>query len=411
MNPISPRSTIRKYILVSLFLIGIVIAAYFANFAFVQQNPGGPDLLAHWQGIKLFISNGQNPYTDVTANLINATIRSTIAGTEGTYRFVNPLYSIVFYAPLSVFKDFSVARAIWMTFLEILAGIALVLILRSTALKQNFWSVLIIGLSGFLSVPLLNSFMNSSLAVVGLAFLCFSVYALVHNQDEAAGLFLAISLVIPHLTVICVLFLVVWAVQKKRWTLCGWFFGTFVLLIGFSVLLIPGWLVDFGNNWIKYSGINPVRIQPLDLSLLTIRLMITKNLILVGVLISEFYFVKSLGIRRLLWQIALLFTLSPWLGLNVPSDHTILFIPGLIIGLGFLLEVWQNKAKVALFLIPLLLWLLSWVFSGWVLEIPVSTTATFFEAIFPSIVLILLYWSRWWILSKEKYPEYTGKVR
>jgi len=253
--------------------------------------------------------------------------------------------------------------------------------------------------------------MNGSMAIVGFAFLCFSASTLIQNQDEAAGLLLAFSLVIPNLSGVCALFIVIWAILNKRWKLVGWFIGTFVLLIGFSVLLIPGWLVDYGNSLVKYSGINPVRAQAFSPSLLTIRLMITKNLILLGLLISEFFFVRTVGKRRLLWQIALLFTVSPWLGWKVQFDHTILVIPGLIIGLGFLLDVWQNKAKRALFLMPLLLWLLLWLFSGYLFEIPISLTETFTEIIFPSIVLVLIYWSRWWILSKEKYPEFVEKVR
>ncbi len=411
MNTIATRSIIRKYIILTIILVGIVIAAFFGNLAFVRQNPGGLDFLAHWQGIKLFISNGQNPYSDATANLINSTIRSTLAGNEGTYRFVNPLFSIIFYAPFSLINNFETARAAWMTFLEILAVAAIVLSIRSTSLRQNIWLVLIIGISGFLSVPMLRSLMNSSMAIVGFAFLCFSASTLIQNQDEAAGLLLAFSLVIPNLSGVCALFIVIWAILNKRWKLVGWFIGTFVLLIGFSVLLIPGWLVDYGNSLVKYSGINPVRAQAFSPSLLTIRLMITKNLILLGLLISEFFFVRTVGKRRLLWQIALLFTVSPWLGWKVQFDHTILVIPGLIIGLGFLLDVWQNKAKRALFLMPLLLWLLLWLFSGYLFEIPISLTETFTEIIFPSIVLVLIYWSRWWILSKEKYPEFVEKVR
>lgn len=395
----------KRYYVIGVTLIAITIILFFANLSFVRGNPGGFDFLSHWQGTRLFITEGIDPYSDSSTSQINALINGQGAvADEGDYRFTAPLYSIILYAPLSLIKNYEIARAIWMTFLEFSLVISAILALNWTGPKKTFLVKVLLVIILVFSVPSVKSLLSGSLSIVSLLLLIGVITLLLKRQDEAAGLLLAFSLIKPDMVILIVLFLLIWAIVKKRTRITWWFMGTYALVIGFSMLLIPEWPVTFIQNVISYSTSNPIRMVGTASSAISIRLLIAKNFALIVLLVVEWFVVKTEGNKRLIWNIAVLLVVSQWIGTSVNIEHTILIIPAFYVGLGILLEVWRGKVSLVSILLPIVLFILTWIFSGVILpEISTGLTTIILAIVTSFVVLVLLYWSRWWVIRSEKY--------
>ena len=127
------------YIAVILIAVVLVLLTL-ANYAFVQENPGGNDFLVHWVGTRALFVDGLSPYSDTAAERIqtHAYGRPAEPG-EHELRVAYPLYSVLVFLPYALFSDYEIARALWMTTLEAaLVGLAFVS-LRLVRWKMGLW--------------------------------------------------------------------------------------------------------------------------------------------------------------------------------------------------------------------------------------------------------------------------------
>ncbi|MEN6621395.1 MAG: glycosyltransferase family 87 protein [Smithella sp.] len=393
----------RNYV-IGVSLVALAIVLFFGNLSFVRGNPGGFDFLAHWQGTRLFITEGIDPYSDSSTSQINALINEQGAADEGDYRFTAPLYSIILYAPLSLIKNYEIARAIWMTFLECLLVLSGILVLNWTRWKISLSVKALLLIILVFSVPSVTSLLTGNPSIVSFVLLAGAITFLLKRQDEAAGLLLAFSLIKPEMVYLIVLILLIWARVRKRTRLVGCFLGTFALMIGFSMLLIPEWPIAFVQGIINYSTGNPIQVAGTAPSAINIRLLIAKNLALIVLLVFEWFAVKIHGSKRLIWNIAVLLVISQWIGNSVNIEHTIFIIPALYVGLAFLMEVWKGKVALVSILLPIALFILTWAFSGVIFPgISAVWSTVILTIMTPSVVLVLLYWTRWWVIRSEKF--------
>ncbi len=392
-----------------LLIIGIFIVLFsllvFGNLTIVKANPEGYDLFPHWYATRLYIKDGINPYSDLSVSMINNTISTVLNPSEGeVYRYVAPLYAIIFYSPVSLIGDFEIARALWLALLETMVIIIVLLLVQWVNWKRRIATVSLFMVLMLLSWPTVNAIIEGSILIV--AFLLFVISAtLIHQKhDEAGGLLLAFSTIHPMLFGLGALLVLVWAAFQRRTRIIWWFLGSFVLLIGFSVLLIPDWLFSYVSILTDYVGFNPmVSVSSIENQMVD-RLLLAKSVAILLLLAFEWIVVKGQGNRRLTWNFALLFLLLPWMARNIPIENTILYTPGLILALCLFNERWQGKAKFITYFLPCLLFIMVWLFSGSLLpglSIVLSRIVLF--VVQPFMILIFIYWSRWWVLSLEKF--------
>ena len=118
-----------KYIVLLILVLGTIIGLTLVNFQFSSQNPGGNDFLARWNGAHEWLINGNNPYSNQVSEVAQRMIYGRLADAskgEDIAHFVYPIYSMIFFAPFAL-MDYTLARAVWMTVLE-LALIALTVV-------------------------------------------------------------------------------------------------------------------------------------------------------------------------------------------------------------------------------------------------------------------------------------------
>jgi hypothetical protein len=404
------KAPIRIYIAVSIPII-LVVALFFANLAIGRLNPGGLDFLAHWQGARSFIIDGANPYSDQVARLIATKASEISPGETGDYRFVEPLLSLLVFTPFALIPEFEIARAMWMTLLEM--SLLLSAYLIASLIRNKAWliglivSIVVIGLN----FPNVNSLLDGNLLLISIVLIVGSFYLLLRQNDEGAGLLLALSLVKPETAYPIIVVLLIWVILKKRWTVLWWFIAVVVILVGFSLVLIPNWPIHYLQSVIEFSARNPVRQEELSPTALEIRLLVVKNLAVGLLIIYEWFLVKTEGRQRLLWNMGLLMAVLPWIGRRVYLENTGFIFIALLIGLGFLSQTRINKSNLAFHVFSLLFVFSSWIFSGSLVPgISESWVRICHNAVLPVLALIILYWSRWWIIQREKFAVDTFKL-
>ena len=404
------KAPIRIYIAVSIPII-LVVALFFANLAIGRFNPGGLDFLAHWQGARSFIIDGANPYSDQVARLIATKASEISPGETGDYRFVEPLLSLLVFTPFALIPEFEIARAMWMTLLEMSLLLSAYLIAR--LIRNKGWliglivSIIVIGLN----FPNVNSLLDGNLLLISIVLIVGSFYLLLRQNDEGAGLLLALSLVKPETAYPIIVVLLIWVILKKRWTVLWWFIAVVVILVGFSLVLIPNWPIHYLQSVIEFSARNPVRQEELSPTALEIRLLVVKNLAVGVLIVYEWFLVKTEGRQRLLWNIGLLMAVLPWIGGHVYLENSGFIFIALLIGLGFLSQIRINKSNLAFHVFSLLFVFSSWIFSGSLVPgVSETWVSIWHNAGLPVLALIILYWSRWWIIQKEKFAVDTFKL-
>lgn len=404
------QASIKIYIAVSIAII-LVVALYFGNLAIVRSNLGGLDFLAHWQGARSFITNGINPYSDQVAGLIATKVSEIGAGETGEYRFVEPFLSIVVYAPFALIPEFEIARALWMTLLEV--SLLLSAYMIASLIRNKGWLIVLIVSSVVigLNFPNVNSLLDGTLTLISIALIVGSFYLLLRQNDEGSGLLLALSLVKPETAYPIIVVLLIWVIFKRRFTVLWWFFAFVVILVGFSLVLIPEWPIHYLQSVIEFSARNPVRQEELSPTALEIRLLLVKNLAIGVLIIYEWFLVKTEGKQRLLWNIGLLMAALPWVGGRIYLENSGFAFLALLIGLGFFSQIRINKNNHVFHVFSLFMVISSWILSGSLVPgISETWIRIWHNVALPALTVIILYWSRWWIIQNEKFSADPFKL-
>lgn len=206
----------------ALLLVAILPLTW-ANYRFATNNPGGNDFLVHWEGARALLIEGLSPYSDEVAIRIQVhTYGRPAASGEHELRVAYPLYSLVIFAPFALIGDFTLARALWMTFLEIaLIAIPFICIMLTRWRPGNL--VLIFFLIFFVVwYHGMRPLINGNVVILVTLFLLVAVWFLKTRRDEMVGVMLAISTIKPHIVLLPIIFILLCSVSQKRYK---YFFG------------------------------------------------------------------------------------------------------------------------------------------------------------------------------------------
>ena len=401
---------IRKNRMLSIGIVLIISAAFlvgliWVNVQFSRNNPGGNDFLAHYVGTRALIFEGKSPYSEEVALEIQRRVfgRPAEPG-EIEHRVVYPLYSIIIFAPFALIKEYAIARVAWMTVIEISLLATGFLALRITKWKPKliililYYQFAVLWYHGFRAV--IN---GNAVILVGL-FITGSLYALLQENEEAAGILLALSTIKPNLSLLYISFVLLWCVYQKRFRIILWFFGGMLFLILGGMVLIPDWILQ--NIWeiLRYPGYNPpVSIgEVLGLVFPGIASIIRWGIgIVLGLLLGyEVWAARKKKADWFIWTACLTLTISQWIGIATdPGNFVILFTPFVLI-LARLEERWKDQSR---YLTPVILG--TTFFGLWFLFIatinfeyqPMQSSIMFFP--FPGMILVGLYWIKWWVVG------------
>lgn len=403
-----------KWLYISLFIIIVFALLTMANYQFSTTNPGGNDFLVHWMGTRNFITEGTSPYSDETALKIQTLIYGRAAQSgEHEMRVAYPLYSIFLFLPFALIKDYVLARALWMSVLEI--SLILITIL---SIRLTYWKVRPLWMAGFMLFVLLSyhgarPLINGNAVIVITLFVLLALICIRDGKDEAAGILLALSTIKPQNVLLLVIFVLLWALFNKRTKIITYFLGSMFLLVGFATVLIPDW---FGQNFreiLRYPSYNP----PLSLGAAMAakfgdvgqRLSYVITGILTTVLLAEWWIGRFAETKRFLWMAFLTIAISQWIGISTDPGNFILLYPGFFFCLSMIDTRWKGKSK--LFIGSLLGVLLIGLWALFLITAHRSYTliqSSFMFLPMPMVNILLLYWVRWWSVKSNRINSFEG---
>lgn len=401
MSNINSSASTRIAVLLLTLFIAVLIGLTYVNYRFTEQNPGGNDFLVHWVGTRSLIIDGISPYSEEVALRIQTRAYGRPArADEHQLRVAYPLYSSLIFAPFAAIPDYNLARALWMTVLEV--GLVLLSIFCARLTKWQPGILVMFTLLLFTMVwyhgirPLVN---GNAIVLVAL-FIAGALLAIRSESDELAGILLAFSTIKPQIVVLFIPLVLLWGFSNRRWRLILWTFGSLMILTVLGMFFIPDWIIQNIREVLIYPGYNPPGTpgaaflewwpgvgRQLGWGL---------TIVLSAVLLVEWGAVWGKGFRWFLWTASLTMVVSQWIGIQTdPGNFVVLILP-LVVIMAALEERWGGSARImSIFLMLALaigLWalFLSTVVYG---DQPQQHPIMLFPL--PFILLIGLYWVRW----------------
>jgi len=310
------------------------------------------------------------------------------------------------YTPLALFRDFSIARGLWMLLSEVALFGSVLLALNLSEWQPPRWFTILLFGFGLLSYFSLHALISGTPAIV-LTFLYLSILlALRSFSDELAGALLLLVAYQWEVGGLFFLFILVFVIANRRWNvLAGFGMSLFVLLV-ISFLTNSDWGLPYIRAVLSdlYRGANLNLGQILSNWFPQSRFSLGG---IVSIILGLVVFLESLAsveahFRRVVWTASLALAATPLIGFAIfPSNHVVLILPFILI-LALAWERWKRRRVLYAVLILMLALLIPF---GLYLQ-TVSVYNPFYTdllAVLPSVAAIVgLYWMRWWVLRSPR---------
>jgi hypothetical protein len=411
---IHPGAALNKRYVDVLFVIAVLAAAAglaaltWVNYRYSVQNPGGSDFVPRWVGTRLFLMNGQSPYSDATTTEIQKMFygRQARPG-EDQVLFAYPLYSIFIFGPFAMIEDFNMARAVWMTILEVAA-----LLLTAAGLSLARWRPPALMLAGLLIFALLwyyglRTLINANAGLLIALFVSGVLLLIRSEQDGLAGVLLALSTFKPQVVLPLVILVLLWAASRRRWVLFWSFLGSLALLVAVMALLIPNWI---WQDFVQIAAYPEYTMPKTPGEIFTYwmpgvgrQMGWAVTVLAVGTMIWEWRSAWNKDFRWFLWAAYLTLALTPLTGLQAATENYMVMLPAVLLIFAAWDGEWGPLGRVLITASCLVLFFGLWALFLVTLQRgdqPVQGPIMFFPL--PIFVIAGLYWVRWWVLRPEQ---------
>ncbi len=400
-------------------LIAVIIGLVWANYRFSERVATGESFLPRWMGTQLFLTQGISPYgEEATAIIQNLRFGRLARENEDQSLFLYPFYSILVFAPFSLVKDFVMARALWMTVLEIaLIGLlAISISLSGWRISVLFWAVLLFfTLFWYFSA---SPLISGDVSILCSLFIALSLMSIRSGNDVFAGFFLSLASIKPQMVLVFGIFVLVWAAANGRWLLFWSPIGSLAVLVAATSLLLPNWwVVEELKQVIVYLGYSqggtPGAVIKYWLPGIGTQMGWVTTVLVMGTLLWEWRKAIRQDYNGFLWTACLTLVLSNFLGIRTSTQNFVAALPGLIL----VLAVWDERwGKIGRLLPAISLCIL---FLGiWAVFINSSRNGIIADLdpliffLLPIFIATGLYWVRWWAVRPPRLPleEFSARV-
>jgi hypothetical protein len=399
------QRNVLKYIIVSVLALAGVAGLGWANYRFTAQNPGGNDFLPRWLGTRLFLMEGQSPYSEQTTLEIQRFVYGRVArADEDQVLFVYPFYSFVIYAPFSLIQDYLLARTLWMTLVEIAILAVAVLAVALSRWRASLPLLVLFVLFSALWYHSIRPLINGNTSILIALFVALAFWAIHENYDVLAGFLLAFSTIKPQVIVLLVAFVFIWAISRRRWTIIWSFIGSLALLIASTSLLIPNWVLQNIGQIISYPVYtlpgSPGAIFTEWMPGIGSQLGWVLTAILAVILLLEWRLALGKDFRWFFWTACLTLVITPLIGVRTATANYIVLLPALALVFATWYQRWGRAGRwlviVAMLALGVGIW---WLFLV-TQQDGVQHSILFFPL--PVFLLVSLYWVRWWAVNPPR---------
>ncbi len=242
---------------VTLILMAILLLIFFVvmsigNYSFSEKNPGGADFVPRWLGVRLLLTEKVNPYSDEATEKIQEFIYGREArDDEDQVLFVYPLYSFIFFAPYSMLSNYNLARALWLTTLEVAIILITIFSLYLANWKPPPGLLAVLILFALFWYHGLRPLINGNPSILAAFFTISALLAIRNEHDVLAGILLGFATIKPQVIVLLLPLIIIWAISRRRLRLIASTAATVGILIVFATAMMPGWI---GQNLAQISA-------------------------------------------------------------------------------------------------------------------------------------------------------------
>ena len=405
-------------ILAAIFLACLVLAAlgglFWANNIAVKSQPIEKDFLVPWLGARTFLQYGDDPYGDPATQRAQIVYYGKLAA-DGQDPLVLwlPLPVELFYFPIALVKDYTLARTIWQTCVEI----ALVA-LAFSSMRLAGWKpgrlllpvVLLFPLAWVYGAITLTS--GSAAAFVALALAGF-LLALRKERDELAGGLLIFLVSAARLTGILSIFIFWWVFYQRRWRVLWGFLMGLAVLLALSFLFLPGWFLPFLRGLMSHYAYSPAFTTTGILAGMSPIVGLRFGWVLAGILLLVLFFEWGTTLRKdfrtFVWTTCLTISLTPLVSVPLaPREYPILAIP-LILIMAMLAErrPWIKSWGLAGMIMVVIVAGSWWLTLGLAGSNAYTTLANSLILLMPILLTAGLAWMRWWFIHPKPGRQET----
>lgn len=394
-------------VLLLLIFLGLIFGLTYANYQFAINSPGGNDFLARWTGAHYWIVEGVNPYAPEVSLAAQRMIYGRPADPgagEDVAHFVYPLPAMLFFAPFGLLS-YPVARALWMTVLEIGLPLLAILSVFTARWKPSRWLLAFFILFSIFWYHGMRAVIIGQFAVIEAVLLVGALLAIQRDADSLSGVLLGLSISKPQMAYLLIPFVLIWALSVRRWQIILWTLGTLVVLLGGSIWIMPDWplrwlqqLVDY-PSYTRYGS--PVSITLNFLPRGNQVAVLTTSGLLGLYMLWEW--VRALGkdLPWFQWTAAMTLVIT---NLVSPRTATTNYVV-LLLAFTIAFKAWEDRWSRGRWLSWILLAVtLVGLWALFLTTVDGNIEAAIMYLPLPYLSLAMLLWTRWWTIRTTRLP-------
>ncbi|MBA4420418.1 MAG: hypothetical protein C0391_04660 [Anaerolinea sp.] len=398
------RTILINLILFVIVLMLIIAGLTWANYSFAIANTGSNDFLPRWNGAHEWLLNGNNPYARATSLVAEKMVygrHARLLHGEDQMNFSYPIYAMVIYAPFGLL-DYPLARAFWMTALEISIFLLVLLGLRLVEWKLRWKSlawVIIFGMTWYFS---LRAIMEGSFTAVSVLLIIGTLLCIKTKHDLLAGTLMAFATIKPQLSYLLILFIILWSIRSNRHKIWLSFILTLIIMIGMGLIMLPGWPISWLKQLMKIPGIyewKGTAVLTLAKAMPGIQQQTATiiSIILYSYLVFEWFRAKGNDFNAFLWTAFVTLIITNLVAAMTESQHQVVLMPAIFLVSKVLVDRLGLLGRWSALL------LISTIFTGtWTLFLLTrhgNQESHIMLIPLPVILLIGCWWIRWWVVK------------
>ncbi|KAA3647234.1 MAG: DUF2029 domain-containing protein [Chloroflexi bacterium] len=394
----------------------VLLGLSFINYRYAVTNTSFRDQFTpRWLGTRLFLTAQIDPYSVEATRTIQQQMlgRFAVQG-EDQQLFLYPFYSLALYTPFSLIGDNLIARAAWMTLLEVgLLGLAI--ISMNVARWRPPWPVAL----GFIAFAFTwyhgaRPLLTSNIAILAAFAIGVCLWGIRHRHDGLAGVALGLASVKPQMVVLLLPLIFIWALSRRRWSIpISATIVLLVLLLG-SLYFSPDWYILNLQQIGSYQVYAPPGSLP---AIISAQMNLFGNvfawiisIVFALILLREWLLVLGKDEDWFLWVAALTLVITNMIGIRTATENYVALLPVIALVYANWEQRLQGTGRILIVFVTLLLLVGLWAlffFSNSPGE-PVSERLLMYFPV-PILLFFSLYWVRWWVTQSRNLP--TGSLQ
>lgn len=366
-----------------------------------------------WAAGRVWLLEGESPYEPTIADAAESIIEESgfLAVLPETRVLTLPLLSLFFYLPFSVIP-YTVSRVIWMVILAVSIGLIVYLSIQFSGWKLRSIGKFSVVLLMIIWLPSAAAVLTGQLSPIIIALTLLGLHLLLIGQDTSAGFMFALTFsFFPDIGLILI-FLLIWSISQKKWSVLSSFFSGVAFLILLSWLILPSWFVEWASvifnlyfdwNWVNTPLMYLASLLPGIADFLSIFLHAA------FILISINYLITVLGKsgQVFVYKVSAILIIAYLINIQNMMIFLLFVGPATFMVFRYWSERWRLIGNILSWVMLLLIG-----FGSWLLVLTdIDFTATFIVPVlsigYPLLIFLGLFWIRWWALRIPNLPYRT----